>query len=139
MRLLDMIGKGVVDEISQMLSQGVALNPEKGVDIDTTIIPLFHALDHARGNYRIVEMLLQAGADPNIQWAATFRRIKMHLSPLAKAIYSEKQESLRYDVVRILLQYGANPNCDVPSGVTPQQTHYAIITSLLRQNDVILT
>ena len=30
--------------------------------------------------------------------------------------------------------------CPVPSiGITSQQTHYAIVTSLLRQNDVILT
>ena len=78
------------------------------MDLDTKHIPLFHAIK--QGVCGIVEMLLRAGADPNI-WGTTTKSKRL-VNPLAWAIHWAAAE-IHYDIVDTLLQYGADPETDI--------------------------
>ena len=86
------------------------LEPE-GVTLDIKHIPLFHAVQ--RCDYRIVELLLKAGANPDIR-GKTFREgLREYSEPLVLTVRQAVSDK-SYGVFEKLLQYGANPLLVLP-------------------------
>ena len=102
-KLISLIDAGDVDGVSKLLSQKVGLNPPKGVTLEIKYIPLFCAVE--KGDCVIMELLLKAGADPNIKGIRTIGEQTEHLPPLGLAARHKS-----YGVFKKLLQYGANSN-----------------------------
>ena len=105
-RLNSLIDAGDLEGVSDLLSHNVGLNPEKGVYLNIKHIPLFHAVH--TGDCRVVEMLIKAGADPNIRGKRSIRRFKEYLHIL---VYAARQAAngKSYSAFEMLLQYGADP------------------------------
>ena len=106
-KLISLIDAGDVDGVSKLLSQKVGLNPPKGVTLEIKYIPLFCAVE--KGDCVIMELLLKAGADPNIKGIRTIGEQTEHLPPLGLAAHRAASDK-SYGVFEKLLQYGANPN-----------------------------
>ena len=80
---ISLIDAGDVDGVSKLLSQNVGLNPLEGAIMEMEYIPLFCAVE--KGDCEIMELLLKADADPNIQGMMTRGIFIEHLPPLGLA------------------------------------------------------
>ena len=109
--LNSLIDAGDLEGVSDLLSTNVGLNPGKGVNLNIKHIPLFHAV-HI-GDCRVVEMLIKAGADPNIWGKRNKGRFKEYLHILAYAAHQADAEK-SYSAFEMLLQNGANPYDTTP-------------------------
>ena len=109
-KLNSLIDAGDLEGVSDLLSHNVGLNPGKGVILNIKHIPLFHAV-HI-GDCRVVEMLIKAGADPNIRGKRK-RWLKEYLHILVFAA-REAAADKSYSAFEMLLQYGANPYDSTP-------------------------
>jgi ankyrin repeat protein len=86
-------GQGDLDAIERALDQGANINARS----DSELTPLIVACD-AGGNAATVQLLLDRGADPNLE-------AKAGITALYNAVVGDSDE-----IVEVLLRAGVNPN-----------------------------
>ncbi|XP_014270743.1 putative ankyrin repeat protein RF_0381 [Halyomorpha halys] len=94
--------EGNVNAVINLINSG--FNRIDIVDLNDAT-PLYLAVEH--GHYKVVELLLNRGANPNV-------RNKDLWTPLHKAAIAGDD-----NIVKLLLSYSANPNLEDSEGLTP--------------------
>ena len=104
--LMDAVERGKPGAVKALLANGADPNLAN----ENGLSPLYLSLPYMYRNTRVVKMLLDAGANPNVIYRLPDR--KREQTPLMRALESPQRPS----EVELLLKYGARPNLITPAG-----------------------
>ena len=113
------------DGMRQLLAEG--MNPD-AIDKSGNHTALRYAIQ--TGNYNIASMLLQAGADPNLQYSPAHfevsplvitrsEALSLAIESLCCTVLFDAVSMGNTEAITLLLSYNANPNLQNNSGFTP--------------------
>ena len=119
---------GTMENIERLFAEGA--DPNARMEDGRTFFVSYNLYPH------LVEMFLEAGADPNLTVSEEDRRTKLHLTRHPAVVrmllekgadpnaqdeddYSPLHEQRDHEIIRALLEWGADPNLQNSSGNTP--------------------